>query len=117
MNLRPQAATPETAARGGRLLPLGVAVVAVVAALRLLPVTDWLLGFIGWTRAAGVAGMAVFVVAYVVACVLLIPGLILTLGAGFAYGVAIGIPLVWVSANLGAAVAFLLGRTLARDRI
>ena len=30
-------------------------------------------------------------------------GLILTLGAGFAYGVAVGIPLVWVSANLGAA--------------
>jgi uncharacterized membrane protein YdjX (TVP38/TMEM64 family) len=59
--------------------------------------------------------MAVFVVAYIVACILLYR--VLTLGAGFAYGVAVGVPLVWVSANLGAAVAFLLGRTLARERI
>lgn len=106
-------------ARGGRmrlgLLALGA--VALVVAFRALPVNDWLLGFVGWIRGAGVTGMAVFVVAYVVACVLLLPGLILTLGAGFAYGVAVGIPLVWVAANLGAAVAFLLGRTLARDRI
>ena len=46
-------------------------------------------------------GMAVFVVAYVLACVLFLPGVVLTLGAGFAYGVAVGVPLVWVSANLG----------------
>src|SRR5262245_24031781 len=107
-------------ARGGgwvRPVLLGLAALAVVAAFRALPVNDWLLRFVGWIRGAGFVGMAVFVVAYVVACAVLLPGLILTLGAGFAYGVAIGIPLVWVAANLGAAVAFLLGRTLARDRI
>src|SRR5262245_57889324 len=107
-------------ARGGgkaRLALLGLAVVALLVTLRALPVNDWLLAFVGWIRGAGATGMAVFVLAYVVACILLLPGLILTLGAGFAYGVAVGIPLVWVSANLGAAAAFLLGRTLARDRI
>ena len=106
-------------APGGRLrlVLLALAAVALVVVFRVLPVNDWLLGFVGWIRGAGVTGMAVFVVAYVVACILLLPGLILTLGAGFAYGVAVGIPLVWVAANLGAAVAFLFGRTLARDRI
>ncbi len=110
---------PPSPARGGRsrLVLLALAALALVVAFRVLPVNEWLLGFVGWIRGAGVAGMAVFLVAYVVACVLLLPGLILTLGAGFAYGVGVGIPLVWVSANLGAAVAFLLGRTLARDRI
>ncbi len=105
--------------RGGWIQPLvlGLVVVAAVVALRMLPVNRWLLGFVSWIRDAGTAGMVVFVLAYVLACVLLLPGLILTLGAGFAYGVAVGIPLVWVAANLGAAVAFLLGRTLARDRI
>ncbi|MCW5889718.1 MAG: FAD-containing oxidoreductase [bacterium] len=92
-------------------------VVAVVAAVRLLPVNAWLLAFVGWMRDAGAAGMAVYVLAYVAACVLFVPGLILTLGGGFAYGVAAGVPLVWVAANLGAAVAFLLGRTLLRERI
>src|SRR5262245_36058313 len=106
-------------ARGGwlRLVLLALAVLALLALFRALPVNEWLLAFVGWIRGAGFAGMAVFVAAYIVACVLLLPGLILTLGAGFAYGVAVGIPLVWVAANLGAAGAFLLGRTLARDRI
>src|SRR5262245_18184362 len=112
------AAVPASARSGWlQLVLLGLAALAMLALFRVLPVNDWLLGFVGWIRGAGLVGMAVFVVAYVVACVLLIPGLILTLGAGFAYGVAAGIPLVWVSANLGAAVAFLLGRTLARERI
>jgi pyruvate/2-oxoglutarate dehydrogenase complex dihydrolipoamide dehydrogenase (E3) component/uncharacterized membrane protein YdjX (TVP38/TMEM64 family) len=112
-------ASPAPARGGGkaRLVLLGLAVVAVLVILRALPVNEWLLAFVGWIRGAGLAGMAVFVLAYIVACILLLPGLILTLGAGFAYGVAVGVPLVWVSANLGAAVAFLLGRTLARDRI
>jgi uncharacterized membrane protein YdjX (TVP38/TMEM64 family) len=39
------------------------------------------------------------------------------MGAGLAYGLVVGAPLVWVSANLAAAAAFVLGRTLARDAI
>jgi pyruvate/2-oxoglutarate dehydrogenase complex dihydrolipoamide dehydrogenase (E3) component/uncharacterized membrane protein YdjX (TVP38/TMEM64 family) len=113
------AASRDAAPRAGRtrLVALALLAVAVVAAVKLLPVNRWLLSFVGWIRDAGATGMGVFVLAYVVACILLLPGLILTLGAGFAYGVAVGIPLVWVSANLGAAAAFLLGRTLARERI
>jgi pyruvate/2-oxoglutarate dehydrogenase complex dihydrolipoamide dehydrogenase (E3) component/uncharacterized membrane protein YdjX (TVP38/TMEM64 family) len=109
--------TPAAGAGRTRVVALALVAVAVLAAVKLLPVNHWLLAFVAWIRDAGATGMAVFVLAYVVACILLLPGLILTLGAGFAYGVAVGIPLVWVSANLGAAAAFLLGRTLARDRI
>jgi pyruvate/2-oxoglutarate dehydrogenase complex dihydrolipoamide dehydrogenase (E3) component/uncharacterized membrane protein YdjX (TVP38/TMEM64 family) len=109
--------TPAPRASRMRLVALALIAVALVAAVKLLPVNRWLLALVGWIRGAGATGIAVFVLAYVVACILLLPGVVLTLGAGFAYGVAIGIPLVWVSANLGAASAFLLGRTLARDRI
>jgi pyruvate/2-oxoglutarate dehydrogenase complex dihydrolipoamide dehydrogenase (E3) component/uncharacterized membrane protein YdjX (TVP38/TMEM64 family) len=108
---------PSRGGGGGRLILLGLVLVGLLVALKLLPVNDWLLGFVAWIRDAGATGMAVFVVAYIAACIVLLPGLILTLGAGFAYGVAVGVPLVWVAANLGAAVAFLLGRTLARERI
>ena len=109
--------TPAPGGGRARVVVLALVAVAMVAAVKLLPVNQWLLAFVAWIRDAGTTGMAVFVLAYIVACILLLPGLILTLGAGFAYGVAVGIPLVWVSANLGAAAAFLLGRTLARDRI
>src|SRR5262245_11169461 len=112
--------SPEARPQGGgtgRLVLLALVLVALLVAVRVLPINDWLQRLVLWIREAGLTGMAVFVAAYVVACILLVPGVILTLGAGFAYGVVVGVPLVWVSANLGAAVAFLLGRTLARERI
>jgi pyruvate/2-oxoglutarate dehydrogenase complex dihydrolipoamide dehydrogenase (E3) component/uncharacterized membrane protein YdjX (TVP38/TMEM64 family) len=95
---------------------LGI-LVALLVVLKTLPVDRWLLDFVGWVRDAGWVGSVTFVVTYVVATVLFIPGSILTLGAGFAYGVALGSLLVWVASNAGAALAFLLGRTLARDTI
>jgi pyruvate/2-oxoglutarate dehydrogenase complex dihydrolipoamide dehydrogenase (E3) component/uncharacterized membrane protein YdjX (TVP38/TMEM64 family) len=104
---------------GGRTrLVVGLlGLVALIAVLRALPVTDYLLAFVSWIRGAGPAGMAGFVVAYIVACVFFLPAFLLTLGAGFAYGVLTGSVLVWLSASLGAAVAFVLGRTVAREVI
>lgn len=63
----------------------------------------------------GVWGPAVFLLVYVLATVLLVPGLILTLGAGFVFGLAWGTVLVSASSTLGATASFLIGRHLARD--
>jgi len=94
-----------------------VAVAALVVVARMLGAQQILLDLVAWIRGAGWAGGAVFVLAYVLATVLFLPGSILTLGAGFAYGVGLGTALVVVAANLGAIVAFVLGRTVARDWI
>jgi uncharacterized membrane protein YdjX (TVP38/TMEM64 family) len=90
---------------------------AVVAALVLLPVNQWLLALVERIQGMGPLGAAVFVVAYVAATVLLLPGSILTLGAGFAYGPVYGTLLVMLASNLGANAAFLLGRTVLRERV
>ena len=96
-----------------------VVVVVVVAALfvvgRGLRLERHLLELVSWIRSAGWIGVAVFVFTYAAATVLFVPGSILTLGAGFAYGVVSGTMIVWVAANLGAALAFIFGRTLAGD--
>jgi len=97
------------------LAVLGAA--AVVAALVLLPVNQWLLWLIERIQGMGALGAAVFVVAYVAATVLLLPGSLLTLGAGFAYGPVYGTLLVMLASNLGANAAFRLGRTVMRERI
>ena len=94
---------------------LGIA--AFVAVIVLLPVNEWLLKLVERIRDMGGVGAAVFVAAYVAATVLLLPGSILTLGAGFAYGPVYGTLLVMVASNLGATMAFLLGRTVLRDRV
>ena len=97
---------------------LGVALLgAVVAALFFLPVKDYLLSFFEWARGTGIWGPVAVAAIYVVAAVLFVPGSILTLGAGFVFGVAKGFLAVWIGANLGAAAAFLVGRTIARDWI
>jgi uncharacterized membrane protein YdjX (TVP38/TMEM64 family) len=92
-----------------------VGIAAIVAAIILLPVDEWLLKLVERIRDMGGVGAAVFVVAYVAATVLLLPGSILTLGAGFAYGPVYGTLLVMLASNVGATLAFLLGRTVLRD--
>jgi len=65
----------------------------------------------------GVIGILIFIIVYAVATVLLAPGSILTIGAGFAFGLWKGFLAVSAGATLGAALAFLVSRFIARDRV
>ena len=65
----------------------------------------------------GAGGMAVFILLYVAATVAFLPGSVLTVGAGAAFGLWKGFALVSAGATLGASAAFLVGRHLIRERI
>ncbi len=58
-----------------------------------------------------------FIAIYVIACVLFVPGSILTIGAGVIFGVVRGSIYVSIAATLGATAAFIVGRYFARDWI
>ncbi len=96
------------------LLALG-GVAILLAVGRSFDIQGLLRRALEWIGDLGPAGAAAFVGIYVVACVLFIPGSILTLGAGAVYGVVRGSLLVSVASTLGATAAFLAGRYLARD--
>ncbi len=68
-----------------------------------------------WIQQLGWIGVGVFMALYVLACVMFLPGSMLTLGAGVVFGVVKGSIIVSVASTLGATVAFLVGRYLARD--
>jgi len=68
-----------------------------------------------WIESLGVFGPVLFILVYIAACVLFIPGSPLTLGAGIVFGVIRGTIFVMIGATLGAAAAFLAGRYLARN--
>jgi uncharacterized membrane protein YdjX (TVP38/TMEM64 family) len=96
------------------LLALPVLGAAIGAGLLFLPVKDVLVRFLEWVQELGAWGPAVLAAAYIPAAVLFIPGSLLTLGAGFAFGVWRATVAVSLGSTLGAATAFLVGRTLAR---
>lgn len=70
---------------------------------------------LAWTAAAGPLGQAGFVGLYILATVAFLPGSILTLGAGAAFGLWKGFVLVSIGSTVGASAAFLVGRYLLRD--
>jgi len=101
-----------------RQIVLGAGVfLAVIFILWLLPLNAYLRDILHWTEGLGVWGPIVIALTYVLASVLLLPGTILTMGAGFLLGVFTGTVTALVGSILGAVSAFLIGRTIARDWI
>lgn len=93
------------------------AVAAVFVGLRMLPVGRWASLLIEKVHGAGATGVALFAVVYIVSPLLLAPASVLTIGGGFLYGRGWGTLLVAACATAAACLAFLLGRTLLRERV
>ncbi len=91
-------------------------VVTLGAGWSVLPLSDWLDAFRGWIVGLGIAGILIFVATYAIGAVVLAPELVLTIVAGYAYG-GWGLPIVLVAATIGACLAFLVARHLARDKV
>ena len=72
---------------------------------------------LSWIQSLGYVSAIAFILLYIVATIALVPGAILTLGAGVVFGVAWGSLYVLIGAIAGETCAFLLGRYLARDWI
>ena len=96
---------------------LGVLIIALFISLRVLPVTHWFMEFNRRIADLGIWGVVLFMAVYVVATVLFFPASVLTVGAGFVFGVLSGTVIVSISATTGAALAFLIARYLARGKI
>jgi len=92
-----------------------VALIALIALFAWVDVRGVLRQTLDFIAGLGPLGPALFIAIYVFACVLFIPGSVLTLGAGAVFGVVWGSIYVSAGATLGASAAFLVGRYLARD--
>ncbi len=70
-----------------------------------------------WVDDLGAIAPIAFMLIYIVATVAFLPGSVLTLGAGVLFGVIKGSIYVFFGATIGATLAFLVGRYLARGWI
>lgn len=100
-----------------RVLGAILAFIIMAAALVWLPVADGLTAVVEMAEQAGPLGAVLYALLYAVAVVLLIPGSVLTVGAGLVYGPVVGLMVVWPGAVTGAIASFLLGRGLLRDQV
>lgn len=94
---------------------VGVAVSGLATAAWLLPLAGWIAALAERARGTGATGVALFGVVYIVSTVAFLPGSLLTLAAGFAYGPVWGLALASPASVAGATAAFLLGRSALRD--
>ena len=89
----------------------------IIIAKQLLLVTSLngsLQNLLQWIDSLGNVGYLAFILVYIIATIFLISGLILTLGAGVIFNVIKGSILVSIASTLGAIIAFLIGRYVAR---
>lgn len=103
-----------------KVLRYGLAIavaLAVLGASFLFPINRWVLSLVEWIQEAGALGVLGFALLYILAVVLMLPGSILTAAAGFLYGPVWGLLLVSPVSVAAATLAFVLGRSVARDWI
>ena len=103
--------------KASKAIILASIIVALFVSFLFLPLRAWFMQFENYVQALGPVGPAVVVVVYVLCTVLLIPGSVITVGAGTLFGLSTGTIVVILGANLGALSSFLLARSFLREKV
>ena len=98
------------------ILASAVFVSLVLGALVYVDAQDQVIALLTWIEGLGLYGPLLFMLVMALIVVLLLPGVMFTTGAGFAFGVIEGSIVVVLGTTLGATGAFLLARYGLRGR-
>ena len=100
-----------------KLIVLIIIILGLLVAVKLLPVGKYVISALEWTEGLGPWAPIFVVIFYILACVLMMPGLIITIASGFLFDLLWGTIIVSIASTIGACAAFLVGRTFARGWI
>jgi uncharacterized membrane protein YdjX (TVP38/TMEM64 family) len=98
-----------------RPLLLICVVAAVIVLSYVLGLGERLAALRDWIHSLGTLGPVVFILIYVGATVVALPGLAITIAAGAIFGSVVGVIVVSIGSTIGASLAFLIARYFARD--
>jgi uncharacterized membrane protein YdjX (TVP38/TMEM64 family) len=96
---------------------IGLAVLALLVTGRSIAFEEWLARFGAWIAGLGPAGYILYVTAMVLVTILMLPAFLMTVGAGYLFGVPVGMAVAFAGVMIGAAAAFLIARYFARERV
>lgn len=100
-----------------RRILLLVAVASLIVLLHVGGFGEKLVHLREWIRSFGSFGPLVFVVIYILAVVAAVPGTAITIVGATLFGSLMGVVLVSVASTIGASIAFLVARYLAREAV
>jgi uncharacterized membrane protein YdjX (TVP38/TMEM64 family) len=100
-----------------RWASLSLLAVALLVLARSLPLNDTMSAVQDWMKELGYWGPIALILLYIIATVLFVPGTILTLVAGAVFGLGVGMVIVSIGSTIGASLAFLIARYLAREKV
>jgi uncharacterized membrane protein YdjX (TVP38/TMEM64 family) len=100
-----------------KLLLFIILLTSVIILFRLTGWGDKLTLIRDWIRGLGIWGPFVFVLLYIVAVIAALPGAAITIAGATLFGSVLGVVLVSIASTIGASLAFLIARHLARDFI
>lgn len=94
-----------------------ILLMAAIILLRFWGVGEKLADLRAWISGLGSWGPVVFVLIYITAVILALPGSAITIAGGALFGSVWGVVMVSIASTIGASIAFLISRYLARDFI
>ncbi|MFW6106958.1 MAG: VTT domain-containing protein [bacterium] len=96
---------------------LALIVLSLLLLARTLPISELVSAGAESIDRLGVWGPLVYGLLYIVATVLFVPGSIPTMAAGAIFGLLVGVITVSIASTMGAMLAFLIARYLAREKV
>ncbi len=96
---------------------LGVLLIAFMVLGRVLNAGDRLGELREWIISLGALGPVAYIVIYITAVIFAVPGSVITIMGGLLFGSLIGVVSVSIGSTIGAGLAFLIARYMARESI
>ncbi|MGI9303277.1 MAG: TVP38/TMEM64 family protein [Gammaproteobacteria bacterium] len=89
---------------------------AILAALHYFGMEQHIARLLGWVQSLGPWGPILYILIDMLVVVFLVPGVVVTMGAGFLFGVVSGTVYVVIATTTGAATAFMIARYFAGEK-
>ena len=92
-----------------------VSILTIIAVSHIFGIGEKLGNLRTWIASLGAFGPLVYIVIYIAATVVALPGSALTVAAGAMFGSLVGLVSVSIASTVGAGLAFLVSRYVARE--
>lgn len=109
--------TDSDASGKGRLVVIGLILLIMIVSVWTLPIEAWLQQAQAWSSTHLWQSRFIYLLVFIVAACLMVPGSLLFMSGGYLFGFAWGGLLAAIATPLAASAAFVVGATVARKQV